>query len=117
MTKQSARTKYIKIRVTNEESQLNQTGARNADKPVSQYLRDLSMGTPPIKAALIEQTAADVRNKARQGIYYENRSMFLALPLPGSTSLLGFLLFERNQLSHPAFICYVNIGFTLGRYR
>ena len=63
MTRQSARTKYIKIRVTNEESHLIQTGARNADKPVSQYLRDLSMGTPPIKTALIEQTATDVRNK------------------------------------------------------
>lgn len=63
MTKQPVRTKYIKIRVTDEESRLIQTGAKNADKPVSQHLRDLSMGTPPVKASLIEQTAADVRNK------------------------------------------------------
>ena len=63
MDKQLVRTKCIKIRVTDEESQLIQTGAKSADKSVSQYLRNLSMGTPSVKAALIEQTAADRSNK------------------------------------------------------
>ena len=57
------RSKLILIRISDEDRLVIRTNANNSDKSVSQYIRDLAVGTPANKAKTIEQTATDSRNK------------------------------------------------------